>query len=163
MTEQALKQPILGFPLPAGKREPWNFLQIEPLMKEPSALLSTQLKIANALFFKVWLLVRPLQIVAGVLAVLLVCLLAYAAYKYWETQVFTLTVKEAFVVALAGLLSVLGLGLVGKLVNYRKTATEILVGIGMATFGFLFARLHLHFFDKLFLRQGSLKRVLSKR
>jgi hypothetical protein len=53
-------------------------------------------------------------------------------------------------------LSLLGLGFVAKLVNYRKTATEILIGIGMATVGFLVARLHLHVFDKLFLWQGSL-------
>jgi hypothetical protein len=48
-------------------------------------------------------------------------------------------------------------------VNYRKTAMEILVGIGMATVGFLLARLHLHVFDRLFLRQGSLERLLARR
>ena len=60
------------------------------------------------------------------------------------------------------LLSLLGLGFVGKLVRYRKTATEILIGIGMAIFGFVLARLHLHVFDKLFLWQGQLRRFLSR-
>jgi hypothetical protein len=162
MVEEALKGPILGFAVPMRQREAWKFLEVEPFMKEPNTPLATQLKVANRPFFKVWLLMRELQIVAGVIAVLLVSLLAYGAYKYWETEIFTLTVNEASIVALTTVLSLLGLGIVGKLVNYRKTATEILVGIGMATFGFVFARLHLHIFDKLFLWQGSLRRLVAK-
>jgi len=59
-------------------------------------------------------------------------------------------------------LSLLGLGFIAKLANYRKTATEVLIGIGMATVGFLLARLHLHVFDKLFLWQGSLSALERK-
>ena len=57
------------------------------------------------------------------------------------------------------LLSVLGLGTVAKVVNYRKTLQQMLIGIGMATIGFLLARLHLHVFDRIFLWQGRLVRA----
>jgi hypothetical protein len=67
------------------------------------------------------------------------------------------------VILLAAALSLLGFGFIAKLVNYRKTASEILTGIGMATFGFLVARLHLHVFDKLFLRQGRLQALAKGR
>jgi hypothetical protein len=126
--------------------------------------LARQLKVAGSLFFKVWLLMRRLQILAGVLAVFVLWLLVVAAYERWDGALFTytLTVKEAALAMGFSLLSLLGLGFVAKLVQYRKTATEIVIGIGMAIFGFVLARLHLHVFDKLFLWQGQLRRFLSR-
>jgi predicted acylesterase/phospholipase RssA len=164
MTEHALKDSILGFPIKQRARETWKFLNIEPLMTQggQGTPLVRQLKVANYLFFKVWLLMRKLQVLGGVLAVLLLSLFAYAAYNWWEGEIFTLTVKDVVLAVSVGVLVLFGLGSVGKIVNYRKTATEILIGIGMATFGFLLARLHLHVFDKLFLWQGTLQRLLVK-
>ncbi|HEX6622487.1 MAG TPA: hypothetical protein VF064_02160, partial [Pyrinomonadaceae bacterium] len=46
--------------------------------------------------------------------------------------------------------------LVMKAFNWRRTLTDIGVGLVMATVGFAAARLHLHVFDKLFLRYGRL-------
>lgn len=166
MTEHALRDPILGFPVVKSARESWKFLAIEPLMKEApkKTPLARQLKVAASLVFKVWMLMRRLQILAGVLAVFVLWLLVVAAYDRWDGALFTytLTVKEAALAVGLALLSLLGLGFVGKLVRYRKTATEVLIGIGMATFGFVLARLHLHIFDKLFLWQGQLRRFLSR-
>ncbi|RPI47274.1 MAG: patatin family protein [Betaproteobacteria bacterium] len=166
MTEHALKEPILGVPVARPDREDWRFLAIENLIKAPprSTAFARQLDVAGALFFKVWLLMRQLQIVLGVVAIGLLYLLAFAAYNWWNGTLFTytLTVKEAVIAAGLALLSALGLGIVGKVVRYRKTATEILVGIGMATLGFMVARLHLHVFDKLFLWQGRLRRFIGK-
>lgn len=163
MIEEALRNPILGFPISERTREEWRFLRIEPLMKDANqnTPLTRQLKVASSLFFKVWLLMRQLQILAGALVVLLLCLLGYATYISWNGEILTLTVGGAFWIVLAAALSLLSLGLIAKLVNYRKTASEILIGIGMATIGFLLARLHLHVFDKLFLWQGSLRRLLT--
>lgn len=167
MVESALKDPndrILGFPVPLTPREPWRFLELEPFMKQANqnTLLIRQLKVANHVFFKVWLLMRQLQIVASVLIVMLICLFGYVAYSSWQGEILRLTVKDAFFIVLAAALSLLGLGFMAKLVNYHKTATEILIGIGMATVGFLVARVHLHVFDKLFLWQGSLQRLLAR-
>jgi predicted acylesterase/phospholipase RssA len=167
MTEHALRQQVLGFPVAATAREPWRFLEIEHLMKAPpeSEAFVRQLQVAAKLFGKVWLLVRQLQILLGVAMLFLIGLLAYAGYSSWEGTLFsyTLTVKAAVFAIAFALLSVVGLGWVAKLVRYRKTATEILIGIGMSTLGFLLARLHLHVFDKLFLWQGRLKRFVARR
>ena len=57
------------------------------------------------------------------------------------------------------LLSISGFGLLAKLLDYRKTLQQMLIGIGMWTFGFLLARLHLHIFDRLFLWQGRIARA----
>jgi hypothetical protein len=158
MSEWALKERILGFDVHASARRPWKFLEIEPFMTEggQDTSLVGQLKVARSIAFKVWRLMRELQILAGTLVVSLLGLLIYAAYTWWRGNVVSLTVGDLAVLVLTTALSLLGLGFVAKLVNYRKTATEILIGIGMATVGFLVARLHLHVFDKLFLWQGSL-------
>jgi len=60
-------------------------------------------------------------------------------------------------------LSLSGFGVLNKVLKYRKTVREVAFGIGMATVGFLLARLHLHVFDRLFLRQGRLGRIRSRR
>jgi predicted acylesterase/phospholipase RssA len=163
MTEHSLKKPLLGFPVTDQPRQSWRFLQIEPAMQDADAAspLMRQLKVANAIFFKVWLLVRHLQIAAGILAVVLLVLAGYAAYRWWQNELFTLTVKDVVIFVGLALLGFLGLGFVGKVLNYRKTATEILIGIGMATFGFIVARAHLHIFDKIFLWHGSMRRFAT--
>jgi len=166
MTEHALMdQPILGFPVPPCARESWTFLGIEPLMKQPGedSPLVKQLKVADSRVFKVWLLTRYLQLLAGLLVFLvLLPLLGFAAHLWWSSKIVELTVGQALVALLLASLSLAGLGIFTKLINYKKTVTEILIGIGMATLGFLAARLHLHVFDKLFLKQGRLQALLGK-
>jgi hypothetical protein len=43
-----------------------------------------------------------------------------------------------------------------RAVRFPKTFQQIAIGLGMALFGFAVARLHLHFFDKIFLREGRI-------
>ncbi len=165
MTEQALKEPdALGFPVKPESREPWKFLQIEPLIKQSGAdnPLLLQLKVADKLFFKVWLLVRWLQLAAGVIVLLLLVMLGYALWGWWTKQIFSLTVGGAVLAVATTALSMAGLGIIFKILNYRKTLQEVLIGLGMVFVGTLLARLHLHIFDRLFLWQGRLKRLLAK-
>jgi len=49
-----------------------------------------------------------------------------------------------------------------KVLRYRKTLQDVVIGVGMVTVGWLVARLHLHVFDRWFLRQGRLARLMSK-
>jgi hypothetical protein len=49
-----------------------------------------------------------------------------------------------------------------KLVQYRKTLQEVLIGFGMVVVGSLLAKLHLKFFDKRFLEQGRLDKTKTK-
>lgn len=46
--------------------------------------------------------------------------------------------------------------IVVKTINYRKTLSEIGIGIGLTLFGFLAAKLHLRFFDPLYLKLGRM-------
>jgi predicted acylesterase/phospholipase RssA len=165
MVETELEQPILGFPMQPCPREEWGFLKIEPIMKQKpdeNTHLVRQLKVANYLVFKVWLLMRQLQIFAALIVVFLVPFIIYGVYRWWDQQIFMLRVRDIFFSLLAVAFSLAGLSLVARMINYRKTITEIVTGIGMATVGFLLARLHLHVFDRLFLWQGSLRRLLAK-
>ncbi|MFP3646553.1 patatin-like phospholipase family protein [Paraburkholderia sp. SIMBA_054] len=161
MTEHYLDDTALGFPVPPHPREEWTFLGIEGFLKDRrrDAPLVTQLKVANTLFFKVWMLMRQLQIIAGVFAIFTLVILLYFTYVNWDPSNGTRFVKQLATGVGFAALCLLGLGVLGKVLNYRKTPTEILIGFGMATFGFLLARLHLHVFDKLFLWQGTMKRL----
>jgi predicted acylesterase/phospholipase RssA len=165
MAGQALaEQGILGFSIEPPAEQQWKFLAIRPRMEQAGEKtpLLRQLRVANTRLFKVWYLIRYLQFLAGLLALVLLCLLGYAAYQWWSNKIVELTVGGAIFGLLMIGLSLAGLGFLTKLINYKKTVAEILVGIGMATFGFLVARLHLHVFDKLFLKQGSLKNLLER-
>jgi len=163
-TEQALKAPILGFAPAPQPRAPWRFLALEPMLADPNpdSQLMRQLGVASQVFFKIWLLTRELQLFAGALALVLIGALAWLAWGHWSDTLAAVTVNQVVIAVVAFGLSLLGLSGVARLLDYRKTATDVLVGLGMATFGFLFARLHLHVFDKMFLRQGRLARFLSR-
>ncbi len=169
MTETALKRSILGFPVADAPRSPWPFLHIEPLLQQPSTasaanqLVDRQLHAASKLAFKIWLLNRGLKIIAAVVVLGALVLAASAWRDVLNTEVFNLapTVGGLLFAALTLAASVSGLALISRVLDYRKTLREILMGLLMATIGFLFARLHLHVFDPLFLRQGRLSRVLE--
>jgi hypothetical protein len=119
------------------------------------------LKVASNLAFKIWMLWRPLQITAAVLAVVFITLLAFFYQYWWGIQLVKLT--------LGGLVSIAGVFLAGKIlgstvmkfVNYRKTLEEFAIGLGMSVLGFAAARLHLYVFDRWYLRWGKLDRVLK--
>jgi len=164
MAEHSLASPILGFDLPASARLDWEFLAIEPLMKQAGedTPLMRQLRVADKLFFKVWLLSRKLQLVAGAAALTLLWL-----GLTWTYQSRTRVILELTVGGVAGVLLVVALGWLGwkpavKVLRYRKTLQDVVIGVGMVTVGWLVARLHLHVFDRWFLRQGRLARLMSK-
>jgi len=163
MTATALSNPILGFEVTPAPRASWKFLEIEPLMREPGTAtpLYRQLKVADRLGFKVWLLMRRLQLGAGITMLILLAFLGTLVRGAWGRPLFRLapTFGEVVMALAAAALIAGGLAAVSRLVSYRKTVQEILVGLGMATVGFPFARLHLHVFDRLFLRQGRLDRL----
>ena len=48
-----------------------------------------------------------------------------------------------------------------RLIDYRKTAYEITVGVVMGLLGWVAAQLHLRIFDKIYLWWGSQRRLLG--
>jgi predicted acylesterase/phospholipase RssA len=171
-TETILQQPALGFPLQPSSRSSWWFLRIEPLLRQPSALspvtywIERQLAVGGKLAFKVWLSMRYLQFVAALVLVSAIGVTIAGAsylYEYAERQFslsLTGTYGEIFWIIVVLPLLLCGFWLIAKLIN-RKTLHEILIGSVMASVGFVLARLHLHVFDPLFLRQARLSTVIG--
>jgi predicted acylesterase/phospholipase RssA len=163
MTEYCFPKYIPAFKPPTDEREKWKFLDTEKSLQDvtPKPTLAKLLKVASNLAFKIWILWRPLQATAAVLALLAFVALVWFYETWWGIQLVRLT--------LGGLAIMGGMFLVGKilgstvmkLINYRKTLEEFAVGLGMSILGFIIARIHVHVFDRLYLRWGKLDRVLK--
>jgi hypothetical protein len=157
MTENALRESALGFPIPDARRENWEFLKIEPLMKQPGDTpLMRQLKVAEKLALRIWILSHTLKALGTAAGVLLLAWIAYYAYAHWSVTAFSLTVGALLTTVICFVLGAVGWGFLAKIIQYRKTFQSILIGISMGTLGWLLARLHLHVFDRWFLSQGRL-------
>ncbi|WP_163999266.1 patatin-like phospholipase family protein [Pyxidicoccus caerfyrddinensis] len=164
MMELALKH--RGQMLPRSK-EPaleWEFLKIEPPMKlldAPEAAhprLMSLLGVGSNTAFKVWRLYPALRVMGFVLLSLLAAGLLWLGWRYWNTPFPTLTVQRIFLLLLPVLVgAVLGKFFV-RLIWLQNTLQRIAIGVGMAAVGWLLARVHLHVFDRLYLRHGRLKR-----
>jgi predicted acylesterase/phospholipase RssA len=155
-----------------GRELNWRFLVVESRMNDVSAdprspyqTLLKQLQVAANVPFKVWRLLRWLQVVAGGLALFV---LAAAVLGVWyalttpavrDTPVATYgsIIMAALQMIAAALVSlVIGKTLM-KVVDYKKTLRRALVHLGLSMFGFLLARLHICLFDRLYLRLGSVR------
>jgi predicted acylesterase/phospholipase RssA len=163
MTEYCFPKYIPTFKSPGLDREKWPFLETEKPLQQLNSnpALVKLLKVASNLAFKIWLLWRPLQISAVVLALVLIALLAWFNQYWWGRELIKLT--------LGGLVVMGGMFVLGKLlgstvmrfVNYRKTLEEFTIGLIMSVLGFAIARLHVHIFDRWYLRWGKLNRVMK--
>jgi predicted acylesterase/phospholipase RssA len=154
----------LGFAVPRAARSSWQFLQVEELMKQTGAgnALLDQLKVGNRLFLKPWGLIPWMKWIGGVVVLALLALLGWLMSTFWTSSLVSLSVGGAIVLVSGIVVFLVGFGLISKIVNYRKTLDQILIGFGLASLGWLLARLHLHVFDRLFLRQGSLDRLVRQ-
>ena len=76
----------------------------------------------------------------------------------WALEIRTTVGRLVFSLACA-VVTLLGFGLISRVIRYRKSVQDLLIGLGMSVAGFAFARLHLHVFDRIFLWQGKVKRL----
>ena len=164
MAKKALGESALGFPISEAPQENWEFLKIEPLMRQPGAdtPLMRQLKVAEKRAFRIWLLSRALKTGCIGVGLALLVWIGFFAYAHWSVIAFSLTVGALLTTAICAVLGATGWGLLSKVIQYRKTFQSILIGIVMGTVGWLLARLHLHVFDRIFLRHGSLAHLLAE-
>ncbi len=144
----------------SGTDSGWRFLAADAALRDPDLRSRTmrQLQVADRIAFKVWRRSRSLQIgVAGfsilVLALLILGWPAWSGVPLWRE--WTLSLGEVAVTIVVLVVVLAGLPVL-RLLNVRKTFQQVAIGFGMATVGFIAARLHLHVFDKLFLWQGRL-------
>jgi hypothetical protein len=164
MTEHELPGCVEGFPHPTGQRSDWSFLELEAALSQPVTppRLLQQLEAGSSLAFKVWKLLWPLKLLAGLLAAVAVLALGLTWHDWWFRQL-ALPLSAAATVVLTALASRVFGPVVVKLVRYRQTLSTAILAVAMMLAGFLIARLHLHLFDRLFLWQGKVPRVLGRR
>ncbi len=114
------------------------------------------LKVAGNTALKIWLLSKPLKIIGVIISLAAVTAFIVASYIWPSIPLVTLGMIGTTV-----FFFIIGL-LVGKtilqIVNFRETLTQIAIGIGMSILGWAVARLHLHVFDKWFLRFGKMEK-----
>lgn len=155
---------VAGFREPAEQYQ-WDFLAVEDGMKGGGPkyeYLKRQLSVSGSLAFKIWKLSKPLKITAIVLAVLAAAFIVYAFF-HWATLTVVpkITLWDIAVYGATSLLMALIALVAGKwlqrAVRWRDTLRLIVLGIAMALLGWILARLHLHVFDPMFLRGGSLE------
>lgn len=160
MTEREFPHTIQGFSSPPGDQTKWRFLDIEKAMNQGAGTekehrdLIRLLGVSKHKAFKIWRLSLPLKIIAGLLGVTAFLGLAWLSWKLWSKPLLTVSM-----VVSAVLWVVLGLfvgSTIVRIVNCRKTLTQIGIGIGMALLGFIAARIHLHLFDKWYLKLGRI-------
>jgi predicted acylesterase/phospholipase RssA len=168
MTEHDLPLSLPLLPAAASPPESWAFLAVEgPLLRaaeEPRAGINRILEVASNRLFKAWRLIPPLQALAAVLLLLAVGG-GVGAYMAWGSGLAQVEIGSLLIGVATILIAVaLGptLGGVARLVRYRKAPSQVLVGVGMALGGWLIARVQLHLIDPIYLRWGSIDRVIAK-
>jgi hypothetical protein len=165
MTEAAFRQKcVQGFKEPA-QPGPWKFFAVEGGMRTPGRRykhVHRLLSVSDKLAFKVWMLSTPLKLLAGVLGLALAAFVVFA-FIFWRDNVVlkTFTVGAVGLALLMFILSQAATMVVGKnamrVIKWRNTLIRAVICVGMAALGWLAARLHLHVFDKMFLKRGSLE------
>ncbi len=147
--------------------EKWEFLRLAPLLASPAENgseqrkeLIRQLEIATKTAFKVWAISPELRKLAKIALAVAVILLLVAIVILWNFKV-TFALSTIFIAALGAVAA--AVFPLYKLFVPQKTAKSIIIKAGIATFGWALAKVHLHWFDKLFLEQGELDRLLRKK
>jgi hypothetical protein len=161
----------------SGEAE-WKFMGFDESIARPDPpdRMLKQLSVSASLAFKIWQLSSVLRAIAISLAVILVGLLGWYCWMNWNNPIITidlgkmdndpwrLTWRDAALtlIAMVALNRLPAFArTVLRFVDYRKTAYEIAVGVGMGVLGWIAAGLHLLVFDRWYLRWGSNKRMLG--
>lgn len=157
MADFEFKKQFANFPLSADDPPKWEFLAVEQFMKYPfeSEGILKLLGVGSQRAFKIWRLNLPLKITGWFLGILSLILLLWVCWKWSSVALITLgTIGTTVTMLIAG--AFVGKKVMG-VVRYRDTLTEIAIGIGMSLLGWIFARIHLHVFDRWYLRSGMMK------
>ena len=140
----------------------WQFQSIIPAI-DPEANTYTDvlkiLKVANLAAAKIWVLSKTLLSAAGVLALFAAVLLALLTIRYADFPLLTVGMVGSAVLATAAA-TLLG-KTVFKILWLRETFLRVATGVALGLVGWTIPVLHLSVFDRLFLRRGSIDRILK--
>jgi predicted acylesterase/phospholipase RssA len=156
-----------GFDVEASRGD-WPFLDLEDLFKEPKDSsdvrrqdLGLQLKVGSILAFKIWKLNGVLRWCSWAGAGAAVVVLIWFIYTYWDAQ---LPLPGVTIGNLTSFVLLLAAGILFPLIRWLNPK-NVIRGYGrkaiLALGGFVVANIHLLIFDPMFLRRGSLGRLLK--
>lgn len=168
MTENEFKSSkcIEGFPEPEDEH-PWDFLAVAEGMGGGGAkyeFLKKRLCVSNSLAFKIWKLSLPLRVTAGILGIAAIAWAIWASFSRAATVVIdvdpiTLWDIGAFIataIVIGVVIFIIGKKIMG-IGRLRETLIRSVIYLVTAAVGWAVVLLHLQIFDRLFLRDGSLK------
>ncbi|HKE05169.1 MAG TPA: tetratricopeptide repeat-containing protein [Blastocatellia bacterium] len=180
MTGSEIRESLQELDQSGGATSEWRFMKFdESLTRDtvPDPMLKL-LRVAKYLAFKIWRLWRPLRFCAIALGIILAGLLVWLCLENWNAPVVSIGFGETdgnlwrltcggaamtgATIAALSLLPAFARNIL-RLVDYRKNAYEITVGVAMGLLGWIAAQLHLRVFDKLYLWWGSQKRLLGRK
>ncbi len=130
----------------------WQFQRLDPHLSSTTVndWLLKQLQVGAKNALKVWMLSRPLQILAGVGAVAFLVGLIMWLPGNWCRIIYKITVGGLVLLALTVLVNRLGGGELLRLIKYKKTLKEMAIGLVCLVASFTVAQLHLRVFDKIY-------------
>ncbi len=161
MARNELADRLEGFEIDPRERD-WDFLKISPELRKASGpkWLTKSLEVAKTRAFKIWQLSPLLKALSALLAMIALCALGWFAWS-WRAAAF-LSVKGLIAAfcwtALTVLIGAIGLGFLVKIIEYRKTINQILLGAGLCLVGTVAAKVHLKIFDPWFKKFGRFPR-----
>jgi hypothetical protein len=167
MTSTEFKAALYGFPVVETSREPWRFLTIEPTMDRATDFelehdrLRQILAIGGCRGFKVFRL-EPFKTAA---LVVFIAVLAVAVVGVGLDTVLRLAPTSVLhdVGSLGPMaLAVLGAMLALLTILQQRTASVLITGTLMVTAGWLFARIHLWFFEPIYRWAGRVRERSGK-
>jgi hypothetical protein len=163
MAETEFPRAMRDLPVSTEAPVAWRFLEIEEPMKRISGVdaahreIMTLLAVSNSLAFKIWKLSRPLTYLGWFVIVVLVALAAWACVL-WRDYPLVTPGRIGIAALFATVTAVLGSRLV-RIIRYKDTARQIIIGMAMGILGWVAAAVHLMIFDRMYLRRGLLRRI----
>ncbi len=169
MIERVPAEELRAFPTSAPLNGKFCFLKFrEPMSGEAGyPELVRLLKVSHLRGFKIWKLSKWLRVTGWILSGLILFGLFLLCWWLWTKPQFQFTLGIALALLLAVIVGTMLLGIIGppiqRFLHWRKTPSEFGIGLAMATLGFIAARVHLLFFDWLFLKHGRAERVVGNK
>lgn len=163
MTDAESSNLARNFPVSNEPATAWQFLGIEQPMKRISGVdaahreVMTLLTVANSLALKIWKLSRPLKYFGWLLIFTLLAAAAWACVR-WNNYPLVTPGRIGIIALIAALTAVVGNSLM-RIIRYKDTLRQIIIGVGMGVLGWIAAAIHLLIFDRMYLRRGRLQRI----
>jgi predicted acylesterase/phospholipase RssA len=159
MAAQDVETAIEGVPIDNRLHE-WEFLQMAPALKDSSDKnVENLLKVAGKGLLKIWELSTTLRVLKLLLFFATGAALLTALVFWHDEPLFSVRgmISAIAVLGLTIVLGKVGLTWVLKVFNARKTAHQVLVGLGLSIAGWFGTWLHILVFDRMYLRKGKIE------